>query len=57
MYNTIDRDYQKYGSACVSSKFQVLFVNEAPYWQGNSVQFSGMNAAFLTGQKLKNKQL
>jgi hypothetical protein len=29
------------------NKFQVLFVNEAPYWKGTSVQFSGTNAAFF----------
>jgi len=28
-------------------KFQVLFVNEAPYWKGTSLHFSGTNAAFF----------
>ena len=42
------------------NKFQVLFVNEAPYWEGTSVQFSGMNAAFfysLIKRKLINWKL
>ena len=30
------------------NKFQVLFVNEAPYWKGTSVHFSSTNAAFFT---------
>ena len=33
--------------ASSKNKFQVLFVNEAPYWEGTSVQFSGMNASFF----------
>lgn len=42
------------------NKFQVLFVNEAPYWKGTSVQFSGTNAAFfyiLIKRKLINWKL
>ena len=29
------------------NKFQVLFVNEGPYWKGTSVHFSGTNAVFF----------
>ena len=29
------------------NKFQVLFVNEGPYWKGTSVHFSSTNAAFF----------
>ena len=29
------------------NKFQVLFINGAPYWKGTSVHFSGTNAAFF----------
>lgn len=29
------------------NKFQVLFVNEGPYWKGTSVHFSITNAAFF----------
>ena len=38
------------------NKFQVLFVNEGPYWTGTSVHFSSTNAAFysLIKQKLIN---
>ena len=37
------------------NKFQVLFINEAPYWKGTSVHFSGRNATIfysLIKQKL-----
>jgi hypothetical protein len=36
-------------SLLVSSqnKFEVLFVKEGPYWQGTTLQFSGLNATFF----------
>ena len=42
------------------NKFQVLFVNEGPYWKGTSVHFSSTNAAFfysLIKRKLVNWKL